>query len=106
MVAGKIVSINEEKDLWYLACSSCKKKVQGEKCDKCWEARGVVLTYTFDLRITDGTETAWVHLFGDQGQLLFRMPAEELQRLKSASLEEYRKVFTYAKSPVCGQEYD
>ncbi len=100
-VAGEIVSISYDKGFFYVACANCKKKVQGETCQTCGPEKGIKVTYTFSVQISDGTASMWVHVFGDEGEKLLGKPAEEVKALKEQPEPGHKGVFDAAKGKVC-----
>ncbi len=98
-ISGQIVSVSYDKGFSYVACKNCKKKVLGDKCEKCGEDKGTRVTYIFSVQVSDGTSAVWVHIFGDEGEKLIGRTAEELRMLKEKS--DLKQVFDGIKGRVC-----
>jgi hypothetical protein len=99
-VTGTIGSINLEKQLYYIACKNCKKKVQGEVCSACEKSAGTVATFIFNISVNDGTGAIWVHVLGDIGENLIGKTAEEVKLMKESGDEQIHRVFDNAKIGV------
>ena len=62
-------------------------------CEKCGSLNSVKLAYIFNMLVTDGSESMWVNVIGDQGDALLKEPAEKLKQMKDAGNKDYEKVF-------------
>jgi replication factor A1 len=88
MITGFISNIlhGEEgnpKQLYYLACPACKKKMvndfNGYKCERCDKTfKEAVPTYNFAIRINDFTDSQIFNVLGECGEALMGMTATEL----------------------------
>ena len=97
---GHVTAIAHDKGFYYVACKECKKKVVDEHCEKCRNTSGTKISYMFNMRISDGTGSLWVHVFGEQGDNLIGVPAEEIKRVKDVGDENYKRMFDSTKSYV------
>ena len=97
-VSGNIIGLQYEKGFYYMGCKKCKKKVLDTQCDKCKEE--VVPYYMFNMKISDGTASIWIHVFGDQGEGILGKPASEVLQLQEVDNGEFRQIFEKAKGNV------
>jgi len=97
-VSGNIITINYEKGFYYVGCKKCKKKVLENLCDKCNEDG--IPYYMFNMKISDGTESIWLHVFGEQGETILSKPAEECLRLQEKDNTKFRLLFEKPKGDV------
>lgn len=73
---------NTERQMFYLACEQCKKKVTKEGsayyCEKCARTyENAVPTYNFSVRISDCSGTITLSCFGEIGQSILGINAKE-----------------------------
>ena len=77
-----------DRQMYYLACPSCKKKVsdeeQGFRCERCDKIyQDAVPTYNFTAKVSDLSSTVTVQIMGDEvGKEFIGMPCTEFYELK------------------------
>ena len=94
------MGVSYDKGFSYTACLGCKKKVQGDRCEKCGEGKGTKETYTFSIQVSDGTDAIWVHIFGEEGEKLLGKLAGELKEDREDGGSLYKQVFEGIKGQV------
>ena len=99
LVSGTIITIQHEKGFSYNGCKKCKKKVGEDGCSACKEARTVPF-YNFNMKISDGSESIWIHIFGEQGDQIIGKPAVELVQIQAHDSETFKKVMDKPKGNV------
>jgi replication factor A1 len=75
--------------LYYIACPTCKKKVNEEggsfKCEKCNKLISVpVITLMTSLKLMDQTGSIYTSLFGEKAEKLLNVKAEEIKGYKDS----------------------
>ena len=77
-----------ERQMYYNACVSCKKKVIEESpgqyhCESCGRMYDTCNpTYNFSIKISDFTGTVPVSIFGADGSAFTGMPADEFSKIQ------------------------
>ena len=99
-VCGSIISVMNEKNFYYVACNGCRKKTQSEICENCHEAKGSKITYTFNINVSDGTSSIWLHVFGEEGEKLLGRTAEKMKELMEQDQHEYKQAFDNIRGKV------
>ena len=95
-----VTSIAYDKSFCYTACKQCKRKVNGNYCDKCGEEKGMKVNYIFHMKISDGTGSLWVNVFGEQGDSLLGVSAAKMKELKDIGDDSYKEIFDNTKIHV------
>ena len=77
---------SSERQMFYLACESCKKKVMHngttydcESCARTYE--NCVPTYNFSIRVSDCSGTLMVSCFGEIGETILGITAREFYKI-------------------------
>jgi len=99
-VSASIIAIQNEKGFYYIGCKKCKKKLVDSRCDKCDTDSEGVPYYNFTVKISDGTDSIWAHIFGDQGDIILGKTASELLNIQKAETGELRQIFEKSKGFV------
>ncbi len=102
-IRGRIVEVSAQKALYYPACETCKRKVENGKCPTCGPTKEKV-TYAFDLHVTDGTGSVWIHIFGEDGEKILGVSAEEIRRMKEEQQRDCVQIVELAKAKVTPRE--
>ncbi len=97
-IRGRVIGVSYEQGFHYMACPICKKKLAGPTCPKCGVQRTAVPVYLFNVQVSDGTGTMWMHVLGDEGEMLVGKPVEALLEVKAAGKE--REAFEAVKANV------
>ncbi len=83
-VSGIVVRVPQSSPI-YLACPECRKKVQEDSgkylCSNCGEIKKAEARMLYKVTIDDGSGTIRVTLFGEAGEKLLQMTAEEAQKI-------------------------
>ncbi|CEL63789.1 Replication factor A protein 1 OS=Schizosaccharomyces pombe (strain 972 / ATCC 24843) GN=ssb1 PE=1 SV=1 [Rhizoctonia solani AG-1 IB] len=92
-------------NIMYPACGSdnCSKKVtevhDGWRCEKCEKSFPKPnYRYIMSLSVADYTQTAWLQVFNDPGELILGMTASELHELKEENEASYTTAIEKATS--------
>lgn len=97
-VSGSIIMIMYDKGFYYMGCKKCKKKVPDSVCDRCKEE--AIPYYMFNMKISDGTDSVWVHVFGEQGEALVKKPVGEMMKLQEKDSANFKQTFDKTKGDV------
>ena len=81
-LAWILVPQDKERQMFYLACPACKKKViddgQGYRCERCMKTHeDAVPTYNFTVKMTDCSDSMFMSCLGESGQGVLGMSATE-----------------------------
>jgi len=76
------------KTFYYNSCRDCRKKLNDGYCEKCENEKEPKAAYNFNMKVSDGTESMWVHVFNNQGEELLGMTAEDMK-----SVTDYKARF-------------
>ena len=77
---------NPDKQMFYMACKVCKKKVidehDGFRCERCDKnSQEAVPTYNFTVRVTDHTDSITLQCLGEVGQAFLGMDATDFHAI-------------------------
>lgn len=72
-INAKVETIRNDSKMVYMACPSCKKKMQEEdestnlyRCERCsLSSTNPVATYMINVKLTDATDFAWIRVHGE-----------------------------------------
>jgi replication factor A1 len=89
---------DDQTSYWYEACPTpnCKKKVTLEdngfyRCPKCQKSfEKCSFRYLTNLRISDNSDSIWVSVFDESGQVLFGASAERMYELSQIDEESFK----------------
>ncbi len=104
MVTATVSSIKHEKDVWYNACPTCKKKVTeaagagGWMCEKCNQTfPNCDRRYILRATTCDHTGSEWLNAFNEHGETLMgSITAAQLQQWKEAGDAQFEAAFDNA----------
>ena len=105
LVSANVIAIHHEKGYHYVGCKKCKRMVRDKSCEKCKEKDAAVPYYTFKMKISGGTESVWVHVFGDQSDLILGKNAKEVIQMQETDEIGFKKLFDKPKGMVCKCPY-
>ena len=69
-------------------------------CNECSNDTGKTLEYMFDIKITDGTGTLWIHVLGLQGEAIMGVTADVLREIKASDEDEFNTYLKLARLKV------
>jgi replication factor A1 len=77
-VNANVEVIKNDPNMVYMACPSCKKKMNHEdgagsewRCEKCeMVTKNPVATYLITVKISDSTDSIWVKVYGDSARIV------------------------------------
>ncbi|KAI0497087.1 hypothetical protein KFK09_023415 [Dendrobium nobile] len=100
-----IKGLNQEGNLWYNSCSTCKSKISIidgiANCSKCSkENPEYSLRYLIKLRVEDISSTAIFTVFDNEVEQLIGMPVTNLEKIKASNIEDYNNIITN----ICDKE--
>lgn len=103
MVVATVSAIKHEKDVWYNACSQCKKKVTeasgagGWMCEKCNQTfPSCDRRYILRATSCDHTGSEWINAFNEHGETIMGVSAQQVQQWKEAADPQYEAAFDSA----------
>ena len=100
-VNASIISIIHSKGFYYMGCKVCKKKIMNSFCENCKGNKGEKPYYMLNIKISDGTDSIFVQVFGDLGETILGVNASDLQKLEQDNREsDLREAFDKPKSNV------
>ncbi|KAI0503695.1 hypothetical protein KFK09_014633 [Dendrobium nobile] len=92
-----IKELNQEGNLWYNSCNTCKSKVfiidgiaKYSKCSK--ENLEYSLRYLIKLCVDDISATAIFIVFENEVEKIIGMPVTNLEKIKASNIEDYNKI--------------
>ncbi|KAI0503733.1 hypothetical protein KFK09_014672 [Dendrobium nobile] len=92
-----IKGLNEEGNLWYNLCNTCKSKVfiingiaKYSKCSK--DNPEYSLRYLIKLRVEDISAIAIFTVFDNEVEKLIGMPVTNLEKIKASNIEDYNDI--------------
>ena len=79
---------NPEKQMFYMGCKTCKKKVydehEGYRCDKCNKIyQEAVPSYNFSVKVQDLADSILLQCLGEVGEAFLGMPHHFVVRKQS-----------------------
>ncbi|KAL0214596.1 hypothetical protein P9112_006780 [Eukaryota sp. TZLM1-RC] len=86
------MSNDAEADLWYLSCPDCKKKMNGDVCDKCGMEKEPLPRFMARVLVSDSTEGAFCPAFDQIVETLVGHSATDLKQMKASSEDQYEDV--------------
>ncbi len=99
-VSGNIIAIQYEKGFHYMGCKKCKKKVYDKVCERCKEENTETPIYMFNIKVSDGTDSVWVHVFADQGETILGKNAAEVLQLQQTDEVAFKRAFEKPKGSL------
>ncbi|KAL0912202.1 hypothetical protein M5K25_018162 [Dendrobium thyrsiflorum] len=92
-----IKGLNEEGNIWYNSCNTCKSKVfiidDIAKCPKCSNDNAEYsLRYLMKLRVEDNSSTAIFTVFDNEVEQIIGMPVIKLEKIKASNIEDYNNI--------------
>jgi len=88
---------DETRQYYYLACSSCKKKVveeaNGYRCENCQKSFSeAVPTFNFSFRFSDFSGNLFLNCLGETGDQILDMPAANFYQIFNSSKDEIKNI--------------
>lgn len=81
------IPYNEMRQIFYLSCVECKKKVMEEEhgyqcynCSKHYET--AVPNWNFSIKLSDYSDAIWLSVLGEQGDAIMGMQCSEFNQIK------------------------
>ncbi|KAA6392417.1 MAG: putative Replication protein A 70 kDa DNA-binding subunit [Streblomastix strix] len=86
--------IFQRENMFYSACPNekCGKKVDGNHCQACQQEVTPTVRFIVNLLLCDPTGAAWIHLFSNNAEQLFKMKAPDMFQLEKEQPEVFEKV--------------